>query len=99
MIELVDWIDIEPRDPGTPGWHTLAIVITGETRRPGRVFVAFENPPGKTACHVLLAADLPDQGPEVMTPFEVTVRATINGVTQFVVVGASRSATFDALTP
>lgn len=99
MIELVDWIEIEQRDPGTPGWYTLAIEITGETRRPAHVFVAFEHPPDGTLCRVLLAADIPDHGPEVMTRFKVTVHETFNGVAEFVLAGASRSTTIHALTP
>jgi hypothetical protein len=100
MVELVDWEGLTPQNPGTPGWNTLAAKITGKTRRSAtRVFVAVEEKPEVGRCHVLLAADLPEVGPEVLTPFSLTVRVTMPGVHTFVLVGASRSEEVGASTP
>lgn len=89
MIELVDWSSTEPENVGTPGFNTLAVTIAGKTRRPGHVFAAAERPTRDGVCRVLIAADLPDIGPEVMTPFSLTVRITIEGVATFILAGAT----------
>lgn len=100
MIELVDWDDLEPQPPGTPGWWTLAITLRGNTRRPpDRVFAAVEHHPDAGTCHVILAADIPDTGPEVLEPFEIQVRLTIEGVATYIVSGATKREECRASTP
>ncbi len=97
---MIDWEDLEPQDPGTPGWYTLAVKVSGRTRRPAeRVFAAVEHAPTDGRCHVLLAADIPEGGPEVLTPFSLTIRITVDGIDTFVLVGAGRSEEFRAATP
>lgn len=100
MVELIDWDHIEAGNVGTPGWYTLAVTLRGETSRPAdRVFAAVEHGAADGRCHVLLAADIPDVGPEVVTPFTLDVRLTIEGTETFVLVGASRSEERSASTP
>jgi len=100
MVELIDWDHIEPGNVGIPGWYTLAVTVSGETRRPAdRVFAAVEHNPADGRCHVLLAADIPEMGPEVMTPFTLELRLTVEPVDTFVLVGASRSEERSATTP
>lgn len=100
MVELIDWEDVELENPGIPGWYTLAVTIKGRTTRPSkRVFAAVEHAPQGGACHVLLAAAFAEVAPEVLTPFSVTLRITVEGIQTFIVVGASRSKEFQARTP
>lgn len=100
MVELIDWENIKYGNVGTPGWHTLAVKLDGHTRRPPeRVFAAVENSPAAGRCHVLLSADIPETGPEVLTPFSLDLRLTIDGVDTFVLVGASNAEEVRASTP
>ena len=91
MIELIDWEHTRRLNAGTPGWHTLAVQLAGYTPRPARVFASVEHGPKTGVCHVLVAADTPEVGPEVVTPFELTVRVTVEGVEIFILAGASRT--------
>lgn len=100
MVELIDWNQARAQNVGTPGWHTLAVKVTGEIRRPAdRVFVAVEQDPSDGRCHVLIAADIPEVGPDVMTPFELDVRLTLESIRTFVLIGATRSEEISATTP
>lgn len=91
MTELIDSAHTTPENPGTPGFWTLAITVSGNTRRPSdRIFAAIEADPAEGSCHVLVAADIPDFGPEVLTPYSLTIRVTREGV-HFVLVGASNA--------
>ncbi len=100
MVELIDWDDREPQNTGTPGWYTLAQKISGQTRRPAdRVFAAIENDAEGGRCRVLVAADIPEFGPEVMTPFSLSVRVTVEGVHTFTLIGATRTEEVGVATP
>ena len=100
MVDLIDWDDLEPGNVGSPGWYTLAVKLSGQTRRPAdRVFAAVEHDPTDGRCHVLIAADIPEVGPEAMTPFTLDLRLTVEPIETFVLVGASRSEERSATTP
>lgn len=99
MIELVDWTTFEPLDPGTPGWYTLAARVSGETSRPAAVFVAAESNPSNGRCLVLLAADFPEVGPAVVTPFSLEIRLTIEGIHTYVLAGANVVKEIEVLSP
>lgn len=100
MVELIDWESLEFGNVGTPGWYTLVVKFDGHTRRPAdRVFAAIENDPAGGRCHVLLSADFPKSGPEVLTPFSLELRITVDGVDTFVLVGASDFKEVRANTP
>jgi hypothetical protein len=100
MIKLMDWEITEPGNVGTPGWWTLALTIRGKTPRPAdRVFAAVEENPAADVCRVLVAAEYPDAGPEVVTPYAVTVHVTRPGVRRYVVAGETMSETVEVLTP
>jgi hypothetical protein len=90
MTELIDWDETTPLNPGSPGFSTLAIKVSGTTRRPAdRVFAAVEDDPADGLCRVLVAAEIPDVGPEVLSPYSVTIRATREGIHTFALIGAS----------
>ncbi|MBA2717847.1 MAG: hypothetical protein H0U52_01200 [Chloroflexi bacterium] len=99
MIELIDWLSTEPLPPGTPGWNTLAVKVEGTTRRPGHVFAAVEHLAQDGVCRVLLAVDLPDAGPDVVTPFSLTIRTTVVGVQTFILAGSTMIEEFRVLAP
>lgn len=101
MITLIDWATSEPRNPGTPGWWTLAVRLSGETPTTHRsVFAAVEEPlPATGPCRVLIAAEFGDVEQDVLTPFVLELFLTREGVREFEIVGVSRSEVMSVATP
>ena len=101
MTELIDWDEFEPMPVGTPGWWEVAAKLSGHTRRPAsRVFVAVEHDLEEGGpCRVLVAADIPEFGPEVLTPYVLDIRVSREGVDTFLIVGASMQREVRVLTP
>jgi hypothetical protein len=91
MIELTDWTEIEPQNPGTPPWWVLALRIRGETRTTHRrVFAAVDADSSSEPVRVLIAAEFGDGEGEAFTPWEINLRVRKDGVSQYRVIGLTK---------
>lgn len=92
IIRLTDWATMEPQNPGTPGTAMLAVRLSGETATTHRrVFVAVEESSDDGRCFVLIATEYGDAEAEVLTPFNLDIRLTREGVHEYVLVGDTRT--------
>lgn len=99
-IKLTDWATSEAQHPGTPGWWTLAVRVTGETPTTHRrVFAAVDEDSDGGRCFVLVAVEYGEAEAEVLTPFVLDIRLTREGVREFVLAGETRTEVVSVLTP
>lgn len=100
MIELLEWQAVEPQNPGEPGWWTLAVKVTGETPTSHQsVFAAVEVATAGNERRVLIMGECADVERPVITPFELIVRTTIEGVSTYRLMGKDMEETFEVRTP
>lgn len=90
MFAVIDWSSSEAQNPGTPGWWTLAVRLTGETPTGHqRVFHAVGQPVSGGPCPVVIVVEYADVEPQVVTPFEVDIRVTLEGVSDYELIGGT----------
>lgn len=100
MFALIDWSSSEPQNPGTPGWWTLAVRLYGETPTGHqRVFHAVGQPVSGQPCPVVIVVEYAEAEPEVITPFELDVRVTLDGVAEYELIGETRREVVQVATP